>query len=86
MRIELGKLMALPYGEITEEIIGPACEVYRLLRYGFLEKVYQKAMQVELLERGLKAEFEHQIKVNYKRRLWVITRPIFLLKKSRWSS
>jgi len=37
-----------------------------VLGYGFLEKVYQKAMQVELLRRGLNAELEHEIKVHFK--------------------
>ena len=33
---------------------------------GFLEKVYQKAMQAELIHRGLRAEIEHKIDVFYK--------------------
>lgn len=57
---------SLEYHEITERIIGAAYEVYRVLGYGFLEKVYQKAMQVELIERGVKAEREYSIKVYYK--------------------
>jgi GxxExxY protein len=52
--------------EITKEIIGSAFEVHREMGYGFLEKVYQKAMQVELIRRGLKAEVEHEITVHYK--------------------
>jgi GxxExxY protein len=58
--------MELAHSEITEQIIGAAFEVYRELGYGFLEKVYQRAMQVELQRRGLRAEMEHKIKVNYK--------------------
>ncbi|MHC5543636.1 GxxExxY protein [Singulisphaera rosea] len=58
--------MDLEHRQITEEIIGAAFEVHRVLRYGFLEKVYQKAMQVELVRRGLRAELEAKIKVNYK--------------------
>lgn len=52
--------------EITEQIIGAAFEVHRVLGYGFLEKVYQRAMQVELRLRGLVAETESKIKVIYK--------------------
>ncbi len=52
--------------EITQEIIGAAFEVHKQLGYGYLEKVCQRAMQVELLQRGLKAELERQIKVRYK--------------------
>jgi GxxExxY protein len=50
----------------TEKIIGAAFEVYSVLGYGFLENVYQKAMQVELQQLGLKAEIEAPIKVKYK--------------------
>jgi GxxExxY protein len=56
----------LECGEITEKIIGAAYEVHRVLGYGFLEKVYQKALQVELIARGLKAERETKVKVLYK--------------------
>jgi GxxExxY protein len=58
--------MALERGEITEQIIGAAFDVYSILGYGFLEKVYQRAMQMELRSRGLKAEIEEKIKVWYK--------------------
>jgi hypothetical protein len=34
--------------EITEKIIGAAFEVHKVLGYGFLERVYQKALQVDL--------------------------------------
>src|SRR4029077_1738457 len=54
------------YKEITEQIIGAAFEVSKHLGYGYLEKVYQRALQVELLQRGLKAELEHPIQVRYK--------------------
>jgi len=58
--------MQFLYGDVTEQIIGAAFEVHRSLGYGFLEKVYQRAMQVELRLRGLKAELESRIKVQYK--------------------
>ena len=48
----------LQHAEVTEKIIGAAFEVYRVLGYGFLESVYQKALQVELQRAGLKAEIE----------------------------
>ena len=47
-------------------LIGSAFEVHHVLGYGFLEKVYQKALQVELLRRGHSAKLEHAIKVKYK--------------------
>ena len=58
--------MKLQYKEITEAIIGSAFEVHKILGYGFLEKVYQRAMQVELQLRGHKAELEPAMKVKFK--------------------
>jgi GxxExxY protein len=56
----------LLHADITEKIIGAAFEVYGVLGYGFLESVYQKAMQVELQRLGFKCEIECPIKVKYK--------------------
>ena len=61
--------MQLEHGDITEQIIGASFEVFRELGYGFLEKVYQRAMKVELELRGLKAEIETDIQVLYKSRV-----------------
>ncbi len=58
--------MKLKHEDITEAIIGAAFEVYNQLGYGFLEKVYQKAMQVELIRQGHSVETEHPITVKYK--------------------
>jgi GxxExxY protein len=58
--------MDLQHKEVTELIIGAAFEVHTVLGYGFLEKVYQRAMQVELQTRGLRAETEAEIRVQYK--------------------
>jgi GxxExxY protein len=51
---------------VTHDIIGAAFEVHRELGYGFLEKVYLRAMQTELKLRGQNAELEHRISVQYK--------------------
>jgi GxxExxY protein len=51
---------------ITEQLIGAAFEVHNVLGYGFLERVYQRAMQVELQLRGVKVELEPMIKVRFK--------------------
>lgn len=58
--------MALEFEEVTKEIIGAAFEVHGELGYGFLEKVYQRAMVVELESRGLSATAETAITVRYK--------------------
>jgi len=50
----------------TRKIIGAAFEVHDQLGYGFLERVYQRALQVELLRRGATAEIEKRIQVHYK--------------------
>ena len=50
----------------TEAIIGATFEVHRELGYGFLERVYQRALQVELKRRGVAAEIERRIQVQYK--------------------
>ncbi len=58
--------MELELEEITKEIIGAAFEVYNELGYGFLEKVYQRAMLVELEKRSVKVAAEAPITVHYK--------------------
>lgn len=55
-----------PHKDLTEAIIGAAFEVYNHLGYGYLERVYQRSMQVELLRRGVSAEIERRIQVHYK--------------------
>lgn len=42
----------LIHGDVTEQIIGAACEVWKVLGYGFLERVYQNALAEELRLRG----------------------------------
>jgi GxxExxY protein len=68
MKHGLNTEMEVPllHANVTEKVIGAAFEVYRVLGYGFLESVYQKAMQVELQRSGLKAEIESPIKVRYR--------------------
>ena len=56
----------LPHESTTSRIIGAAFEVHDQLGYGFLERVYQRALQIELLRRGATAEIEKRIQVQYK--------------------
>ena len=51
---------------LTQQLIGAAFEVHNVLGFGFLEKVYQRAMQVELQLRGVKVELEPKIQVQFK--------------------
>lgn len=56
----------LMFGDETYAVIGAAIEVHRELGPGFLEKVYQEAMQLELSARKIPFEAEMQIDVSYK--------------------
>ncbi len=53
------------HSEITEQIIGAFFEVYNNLGYGFLEKVYENALFIELSKMKVKTERQKQIKVYY---------------------
>lgn len=44
-------------------------EVHRTLNYGLLEPVYQEALHIELLNRGIKNEREKDIPIYYKEHL-----------------
>lgn len=50
---------------ITEKIIGAFYKVYNTLGYGFLEKVYENAMAIELRKDGFRTEQQKNIKVYY---------------------
>ena len=52
--------------DITYQINGAVFEVNRVLGSGFLEKVYENALLIELQERGLKAENQVPLEVSYK--------------------
>ncbi len=51
---------------ISEKIIGCAYTVSNTLGAGFLEKVYQNALMIELLEEDLTVEREKAITIYYK--------------------
>ena len=51
--------------QITERIIGCVHRVSNTLGSGFLEKVYENALLIELGHCGLRAEQQHPIKVFY---------------------
>ena len=52
--------------ELTYAINGAVFEVNRLLGPGFLEKVYENALMIELEKRGLEAKNQVAIQVSYK--------------------
>lgn len=51
--------------ELTSKIIQAFYKVYNTLGYGFLEKVYENAMRVELNKMGISVEQQKNIKVYY---------------------
>lgn len=53
--------------EITDKILKAFYNVYNQLGYGFLEKIYENAMYIELIDMGLYCELQKPIKVNYKK-------------------
>lgn len=53
------------YSDITEKIIQCFYTVYNSLGNGFLEKVYEKALSIELRRAGLQIEVQCPIKVYY---------------------
>ena len=54
------------YEDLTERIIKCFFEVYNRLGFGFLEKVYARAMMIELAEQGLRACCQSSVAVYYK--------------------
>lgn len=57
--------MADKHVGLTREIIGAFYAVYNSLGYGFLEKVYENALAIELRRRGLTVEQQKPICVYY---------------------
>lgn len=54
------------YKDETYAIHGAIFEVYRTLGCGFLEAVYQKALEVELAQRNIPFESQVDIDIEYK--------------------
>jgi GxxExxY protein len=53
------------FSEITKSIINAFYNVYNKLGYGFLERVYENAMMIELKKLGLNAVKQQAISVYY---------------------
>ena len=51
--------------EKTNKIIYCFYQVYNTLSFGFLEKVYENALVIELNKNGLSCSKQHPIKVHY---------------------
>jgi GxxExxY protein len=57
--------MELLHKEKTDKILNAFYTVYNVLGYGFLEKVYENAMYIELKKAGLQVTKQQHIKVHY---------------------
>ena len=76
---------------ITSKIIAAAYKVHNTLGFGFLEKVYENAMRIELLNNGLTVVQQSPLTVFYKDEvvgefqtdLWVAGQVIVELKSVR---
>ena len=51
--------------DVTEKIIGCAYKVSNTLGAGFLEKVYENALAIELRKSGLDVKQQHRLLVFY---------------------
>lgn len=50
-------------------IVGAAMEVHSVLGHGFLEAVYQEALQIELAQRGIPYRPQCPVAITYKRQV-----------------
>ena len=55
----------IKYKELTEKIIKIFYKVYNTLGYGFLERIYENAMMIELKREDIPAFSQYAIKVFY---------------------
>jgi GxxExxY protein len=58
----------LLYEEETYRIIGAAMEVHKELGSGFLEPVYQEALETEFAQQGIPYTKETQLSIGYIRK------------------
>lgn len=54
------------YKEIVYNIIGAAMEVHKEMNWGLLEPLYNEALHIELLDRGIENEMKKQVRCFYK--------------------
>jgi len=55
----------LLHRDVTEKVIGCAFTVHNELGHGFLERVYENALAVELRERGFAVELQKHLMIRY---------------------
>ncbi len=60
------KMTELIYKDEVYEIVGAALEVHKELGSGFLEAVYQEALELEINSKGVPFESQKQLPIHYK--------------------
>jgi GxxExxY protein len=55
----------LLYSDLSYAINGAAFKVYNALGHGFLEAVYQEALEIEFQEKGIPYEREKELRIFY---------------------
>ena len=53
------------YRQESFDIVGAAMHVYNTLGHGFLEAVYQEALEIELTKRGIPFESQKELRIVY---------------------
>ena len=53
------------FKEESYKIVGAVFKVYNTLGYGFLEAVYQEALEIEFQKQGIPFEREKELKIQY---------------------
>jgi GxxExxY protein len=56
----------LLHERLTYSVIGAFYEVYNILGFGFLERIYKRALEIELVARGHRVAREVDVRVMYK--------------------
>lgn len=79
MNQEIGK-----YTNLTSRIIGCAMTVHTALGCGFQEKIYQRALEIEMKDQGLEFNREFEMSVYYKE-LEIGTRRVDFLVENKVS-
>lgn len=75
-------MIDLPYQELTGEVIEAAIAVHQELRPGLDEKLYERALCIELAERGIAFEQQPKYEANYKGRFLGHLVPDLVIKEN----
>ena len=72
------------YKEITEKIVGSTMKVHSTLGNGFQEVIYQRALEIEMLDAGLRFSREFNMPIYYKGRQIGERRVDFFVEEKIW--